>query len=497
LRAIIDAPVGGAARSCAWLAVLAGCVQSVTIGPPPLELENGKTVNAVITVLVSDGSSGPLVFAAPASNATALPPFSRANGEKIRLHAWLYSQTLDELLLAPGLVPVVGGPTCQAEGSEVSIAEPLPEPEGAYLVDLPGDEGSEWRSGTEEQTALRQGLFVPRRIANPCVGFDVRSLPLRGCGETDDCYSAFMVADDPSFAWVGRILGPEGLLYAVSNGEARLVGRTATAAEAAVAIGDEIVTWNGLGSFACTRGLEGAECERALPAPTEPAIHGYATLEHTISGGVESYYALRDDGRLWRWSEQRWFDVPIPGSGPCETGSETCRVRMASHGSDVFAIVPFIGEAYYLDGFRVTRAILPPADLPDDIPISTLHTDRLGRMIGTSRGRLLQEVAPNEWSHVASLAQKTVHALVELDDGVLFGTQSGLVAQFHPGFGVCAVQGVGFTEVFDIIRVGQDYVLTGERSSEVVWLERIDRPGDPCGTEQIVVDGNPSLRGGG
>lgn len=499
-------------RALCLALLLAGCVQSATVSPPPLVLEDGRDARSVLMLFenVVAGSSAvdqiQLAWAGDSSAGIVLPPFSVEEDERARVHVWLYSESLAELGLTPGRVEVFGRveETCRADGNDVALLEPVPRPGSAYFVELEGRSASAWTPTKEEVVSTLETLHLTRRVPNPCVAFDARygtfpdtCVPGLGCGRR----TLFVEPDGTDLALIGRVqsqtpvpgLSPlrTGFLYRIGrDGTVELFHTdTSSPAEAGVAIEHELLVLRANGRFECAR-PDGGECVLEPPPPIATSSHTYSAL--ALAGS--DLLAVRDDGGIWRYDGRDWSETRTPGASACDLVAACevsglaacdliCRPSLAVRGTDAFVAFPHLAAAYYLDAGGLSPAELPPDELVPDDPLSVGLTETYA-VVGTSRGRLLLEVEPKVWRKVFALGRQEIYAIAELDQGVLFAAEDGALGQYHPQYGACAETVLPFARITHIVPMGRGFLVAGMRrgtsTSDFAWLERSSTPGDPC-----------------
>ena len=493
--------------------LLTACVQSVIVGPPPLELDGGGKAQSMIVLVERDDPGTSLVnrvvlgWAGATSSPELLPPFSTPSGETTRVVVLLYAETLGELGLSPGalLLSNAAEDACHPEGLEVSLLVPLPAPDAAEAIEIHGAGAPAWTVADAEDVATLMSLRTERRLPNPCAGYRPHDGALPDtCPSHDGCTTRTVFAVAVSGrAIVGRIrerarsgLPPEkiGYLYQVDGASAPTLLRTETStpAEAAVVIDGQVLLLRDDGELDCLR-ADSAACTLERPPPLPSVDHHFGAIAATDG----ARYVVRDDGRLWRYQDAAWRELPLARAAPCSPELQcggvvdsscelACRPDIVVRDPDALAVLPYLNAVYRLEGDRMVLDSLPPDERAVDDVAQSIALGAARAAVGTSRGRLLIERAPDSWQHLHSLGSQALFAVTALDDGFLFGGEDGLLGQWYPRFEACAPVSAGLGRITHVVPVGRDLLVIGvpeaHTDRDYVWLERAEQPGAPCGS---------------
>jgi hypothetical protein len=445
-----------------------------------------------------------LAWAGEVASGIVLPPFSSDGDEHLRIHTWLYAETLEELGLAPGPFQAYEMPdsTCRTDGEDVVLLEPMPAADRALVVELEGRSRSEWSESSAELLQSLEMLHLETRVPNPCAAFATHygTFP-DTCPEDDGCgrRTAFLAPFDAETMIVGRIQSEtaEGMPE-VRTGHTYRVRRfdriepletAANPAESGVVIDRELLVLREGGELECV-GQDGRDCSVLVPPPIPTSTHAYSTVARVGS----TLFAARDDGRIWRYTD-RWSEVSVPRAARCDARalcSNTeiggcdlvCRITIAVQGEEVLFVFPYLGAAFRLEGDRLVEARLPVSEVVPDVPLSGALVAGARGAAGTSLGRILLETEEGAWQHVLSVGTQPIFAVAPLDSGLLAGAEDGVLAQYHPEYGACAELPLSFARITDIVPIGDDFLVAGMRRGnselDVVWLERSPEAGEPC-----------------
>jgi hypothetical protein len=479
------------------------CIETVKISPPPLELAEGEARSAIM-MLEDAGAltSVDTAWVGEVSSGVVLPPFSVEGDARVRIHVWLYRETIEELRLVPGPHPLTKEESagCTDLGAEVARLEAIPIAARALVVELENREAGGWIDLVAGERAGLEKLRLERRVRNPCIGFRPHYGTFADtCPIDDGCRrrTVFTAPLDPETILMGRTQTEldatgtrTGHVFDVHRFmQSDLIHRDdSNPGEAAVAIDGELLVLRESGELGCLA-RDGRECTLDLPPPIPTSTHSYSALARVGS----TLYAARDDGRLWRYTD-RWSEISVPRSALCNESdacSNTaiggcdliCRVTLSVRDDELFVVFPYQDAAYRLAGDQLILAELPPFEAAPDVPLAgaLIANDRAA--LGTTHGRVLLEM-DDGWKHVLSIGTQPIYAVAELEGGLLIGAEDGGLHQFHPELGACADLQLSFARITDIVPVGDDFVVAGmRRGSELdfAWLERTPEPGDACG----------------
>ncbi|MBI4822289.1 MAG: hypothetical protein HY791_38875 [Deltaproteobacteria bacterium] len=316
-----------------------------------------------------------------------------------------YSESLAELSLAPGLVPLV----------DDSDGRSLPVPSAVY-------------SGTVESHALELRRGMSERLTRaliPKVPTTCPTLELVGLGKIEGSMNdgAFVVKADESHSLVGS---QDGYFALVSHeGEVTRVTATSTVGVfGATRVAEELWIWGHIEEEVSRGGVWRARLEGTRLVLESPRfLTGLGGLRFVESVDGDSFFGLTSKGEFGEWRDGSWRTLEDFGQPP-----DAVRGALLERSARALWISfsSFPGIKVW-DGRSISDEFAPGVDFP----VSSLSfIDALGGpVLGGGAGGIFVK-GPEGWTQLVGAPIVEVRNLSPFERGFVFSGQRGSLVQY-------------------------------------------------------------------
>lgn len=342
-----------------------------------------------------------------------------APDELLRVAVLGYAESLDRLVLAPGL---------QALAPVGQAGRPLPEPERLHLLDR-SEDGEAW-SWTDTSTRAPPewvaGIMLAQRD-EVCAPFSVRPVFI------DDSAAVIFVV----FTGALRVVGLEsGRIFDLAGAEPRWIGGPVGDAAFLTALeAPDGAFWLSSTRGEIARALLDAQGLRQLVTATRtPSGGAVRWMDGSFTGAsIDELYTHSTTGVLERYAEGRWSEL----------------VRTATHNPTVGGVVRVgpneayavtnQGDVVHYQSGRITRTgPLPPGQRSTAIA----QLAGFGIVVGTDEGEVLQ-LSHDGWTSLGRPdVRQRIMTITPYRQGFVVAGTGGRVVRFSPETGLCPSQAI-------------------------------------------------------